>query len=68
MDDTFRFADVFGPRQVIHIHRAAAGLKAIVVLDNIACGVAIGGVRMAPDVSAEECFRLARAMTWKNSA
>lgn len=68
MDDTFRFADVFGPRQVIYIHRAAAGLKAIVVVDNIACGVAIGGVRMAPDVSAEECFRLARAMTWKNAA
>ena len=23
---------------------------------------------MAPDVSVEECFRLARAMTWKNAA
>jgi glutamate dehydrogenase (NAD(P)+) len=30
--------------------------------------VAVGGVRMAPDVSAEECFRLARAMTLKNAA
>jgi len=38
------------------------------VVDNTACGVAIGGVRMAPDVSTEECARLARAMTWKNSA
>ena len=28
----------------------------------------IGGVRMASDVSVEECFRLARAMTWKNAA
>jgi glutamate dehydrogenase/leucine dehydrogenase len=39
-----------------------------VVVDNIACGPAIGGVRMAPDVSTEECFRLARAMTLKNAA
>ena len=31
-------------------------------------GPAIGGTRMAPDVSLEECFRLARAMTLKNAA
>ena len=68
MDDTFRFADAFGPSRIIHIHRPGVGLKAIVVVDNTACGVAIGGVRMAPDVSVEECFRLARAMTWKNAA
>ena len=64
----FRFADEFGPARIIHIHRPAVGLKAIVVIDNTACGPAVGGVRMAPDVSAEECFRLARAMTWKNAA
>ena len=28
---------------------------------------AIGGARMAPDVTVEECFRLARAMTMKNA-
>ena len=43
-------------------------LKAIVVVDNTACGPAIGGVRMAPDVTAEEACRLARAMTLKNAA
>jgi len=64
----FRLCDAFGPARIIHIHRATAGLKAIVVIDNTACGTAIGGVRMAPDVSAEECRRLARAMTWKNAA
>lgn len=68
MPDPFQFADDFGPARVIHIHRPAIGLKAIVVVDNTACGPAIGGVRMAPDVSVEECFRLARAMTWKNAA
>jgi len=68
MDDTFRFADAFGPSQIIHIYRTRPALKAIVVVDNVACGPAIGGIRMAPDVSLEECFRLARAMTWKNAA
>jgi len=68
MEDVFALADAFGPARTIYIHRAAIGLKAIVVVDNVACGVAIGGVRVAPDVSVEECFRLARAMTWKNAA
>lgn len=68
MQDIFHFADDFGPARIIHIHRAGVALKAIVVVDNTACGPAIGGVRMARDVSVEECFRLARAMTWKNAA
>jgi glutamate dehydrogenase/leucine dehydrogenase len=53
---------------VIHIHRPSVGLKAVTVIDNTACGPSVGGVRIAPDVSTEECFRLARAMTWKNAA
>lgn len=68
MEDVFRFADPLGPAKIVHIHVPAAKLKAIVVIDNVACGPAIGGVRMAPDVSTEECFRLARAMTMKNAA
>ena len=38
----------------------------MVAIDNVARGPSIGGIRMAPDVSAEEAFRLARAMTLKN--
>lgn len=68
MEDMFRFADAFGPVRIIHIYRPSLGLKAIVVVDNTACGPSVGGVRMAPDVTVEECFRLARAMTWKNAA
>lgn len=68
MDDMFRFADPLGPAKIVHIHVPGVGLKAVVVIDNIARGPAIGGVRMAPDVSVEECFRLARAMTLKNAA
>jgi glutamate dehydrogenase/leucine dehydrogenase len=66
--EEFPFSDAFGPQRVLHLYRPQVGLKAIVVIDNTACGTAIGGVRMAPDVSAQECFRLARAMTWKNAA
>jgi glutamate dehydrogenase (NAD(P)+) len=66
--DIFRFSDDFGPARIHHIYQPDVALKAIVVVDNTACGAAVGGVRMAPDVSLEECFRLARAMTWKNAA
>jgi glutamate dehydrogenase (NAD(P)+) len=68
MDDGFRFADELGPLKLVHIWRPGLGLKAVVAIDNIACGPAVGGVRMAPDVSSEEAFRLARAMTLKNAA
>ena len=67
-DDPFRFADELGPSKVVHIHLAGVGLRAVVVIDNTACGPAIGGVRMASDATAEEAFRLARAMTFKNAA
>lgn len=68
MDDAFRFCDDLGPAKIVHIHRPAVGLRAVVAVDNVACGPAIGGVRLAPDVSTEEAFRLARAMTLKNAA
>jgi glutamate dehydrogenase/leucine dehydrogenase len=68
MVDAFRFTDQLGPAKIVEIYEPHSGLKAAVVVDNVACGPAIGGVRMAPDVSIEECFRLARAMTMKNAA
>ncbi len=68
MEDMFRFADELGPSKIIHIYEPAVGLKGILVVDNIAMGPSIGGLRIAPDVSVDECFRLARAMTLKNSA
>ena len=68
MENIFSFADELGPAKVIYIHEPTIGLKAILVVDNVAAGPAIGGIRMAPDVSVEECVRLARAMTLKNAA
>jgi glutamate dehydrogenase (NAD(P)+) len=60
--------DEFGPFKVINIHEPSVGLRGTLVIDNVARGPSIGGVRMAPDVSTAECFRLARAMTLKNAA
>jgi glutamate dehydrogenase (NAD(P)+) len=68
MEDMFRFADALGPARILHVWEPDVGLRAIVVVDNVACGPAIGGVRMAPDVTLDECVRLARAMTLKNAA
>ena len=68
MEDIFRFADELGPAKVIHVYEPSVGLKAVLVVDNVARGPAIGGLRIAPDVCTEECFRLARVMTLKNAA
>ena len=62
------FCDDLGPVKVVHIYDPSCGLKGIVVVDNVSCGPSIGGIRMAADVSVEEVFRLARAMTLKNAS
>lgn len=68
MDDVFDLADELGPSKVVHVSEPTLGLKAVLVIDNVARGPSIGGLRMAPDVSTTECIRLARAMTLKNAA
>jgi len=68
MNDVFSLADDLGPLKVIHVHEPGIGLKGVLVVDNVARGPSVGGVRMATDVTTEECARLARAMTFKNAA
>ena len=67
-DQPFAFRDELGPARVIHVHEPSLQLQATLVIDNVAAGPAIGGLRMAPDVTTLECARLARAMTLKNAA
>lgn len=64
----FPFSDQLGPLKIIHVYDPGVNLHGILVVDNVATGPAIGGLRMAADASLEECFRLARAMTLKNAA
>lgn len=68
MSNELGFGDDLGPCKVIHIQELSIGLHAALVIDNVAAGPAIGGLRMARDVTTRECFRLARAMTLKNAA
>ncbi len=68
MESAFRHCDDLGPAKIIHVYEPSVNLKGILVIDNVSRGPSIGGLRMAPDVSVEECFRLARAMTLKNAA
>src|SRR5574341_1335188 len=63
----FKSVDEIGPVKTIFLYDPGTQLKAIVVVDNVAAGPAIGGVRMAPEVTATEVRRLARAMTYKNA-
>lgn len=60
--------DPLGPRSILELRDARAGLHAWVVVDNVAAGPAIGGVRLAADVGVDEVRRLARAMTLKSAA
>ncbi|MHC4957557.1 MAG: Glu/Leu/Phe/Val family dehydrogenase [Planctomycetota bacterium] len=62
-----RYCDEYGPEKICFVHEPRVGMRGVVVVDNTAAGPAIGGIRMAPDVTTEEVFRLARAMTWKNA-
>jgi len=63
-----RYADEFGPAKTVHLYDPRTGLKGVVAIDNVACGPAIGGVRMAAEIGTDEVIRLARAMTLKNAA
>jgi glutamate dehydrogenase (NAD(P)+) len=63
-----KLGDELGPQKIVLLHEPQLGLEAIIVVDNVACGPAVGGVRMASEVTLEEVFRLARAMTFKNAA
>ncbi len=68
MLEFFEYTDELGPTKVIHVHEPKVGLQAVLVVDNVAMGPSIGGLRMAKDVSTAECVRLARAMTLKNAS
>ncbi|MCC7484318.1 MAG: Glu/Leu/Phe/Val dehydrogenase [Burkholderiales bacterium] len=68
MTPSDEWGDALGPAKVVRVFEPGLGLQGALVVDNVACGPAIGGLRMASDVSIGECARLARAMTLKNAA
>ncbi|MFA4982678.1 MAG: Glu/Leu/Phe/Val dehydrogenase [Candidatus Micrarchaeia archaeon] len=61
------FEDEIGPERILHVYDPKTKMSGTVVVDNTALGPGKGGVRLVPDVTTEEVFGLARAMTWKNA-
>jgi glutamate dehydrogenase (NAD(P)+) len=59
--------DLLGPEKVIVVKEPSLNLLGFLVIDNTAPGPAKGGLRMAPDVTVDEVFRLARIMTCMHS-
>jgi len=59
--------DEWGPEKILSVYDPKTGMKGFTVIDNTALGPGKGGIRMVPDVTIEEVFSLARAMTWKNA-
>lgn len=57
--------DSFGPENVIIVREPKVDLFGCLLIDNAAPGPGKGGLRMAPDLTVDEVFRLARTMTWK---
>ena len=61
------FEDDIGPERILHVYDPKTGMRGVAVVDNTALGPGKGGVRLVPDVTVDEVFGLARAMTWKNA-
>ncbi len=59
--------DKYGPEYVLHVTDPKLGMEGFLVIHNTALGPGKGGIRMTPNVSEEEVYRLASTMTWKNS-
>jgi len=59
--------DQFGPEKILEVYDPKSDMRGFLVIDNTKLGPGKGGIRMMPDVSSEEVFGLARAMTFKNA-
>ena len=59
--------DKFGSEDIVEVYDSKIGMRGFLVIDNTILGPGKGGIRMTPNVTAEEIWRLARTMTWKNA-
>lgn len=65
MPEWMKITGKLGPEKVVHVYDPDVGMKGVVVVDTISLGGAAGGTRMLSDITTEEIFWLARAMTHK---
>lgn len=59
--------DKFGPELTLEVWDPKLSMQGFLVIDNTTRGPGKGGIRMGPNVTVDEVFRLARTMTFKNS-
>jgi len=57
--------DEIGPEYILKVYDPQVGMEGFLVIDNTRLGPGKGGIRMTPEVTEEEVFRLARTMTFK---
>jgi len=62
------FYDEFGPERIFEVYDQRSGMWGVVVIHNTARGPGKGGMRFVPDITTEEVYGLAQAMTWKNAS
>jgi glutamate dehydrogenase (NAD(P)+) len=65
MSSWFKFTDEIGPERIVYLYDPETGMRGILVVDTTSLAGAGGGLRMLPDITTEEVFGLARAMTYK---
>lgn len=70
--DLFRYMHDAGHEQLVFCHDRASGLRAVIAIHDTTLGPALGGCRMwnypSSEAAALDALRLARGMTYKNSA
>jgi len=57
------FFDSWGPADVLQVYDPETNMQGILVIDNIALGPGIGGIRISPATTPREVFLRARTMT-----
>ena len=57
--------DEFGPEKILKVYDPESGMHGFTVIHSTALGPAKGGIRLESDVTKEEVYSLARAMSWK---
>ncbi|WP_457559257.1 Glu/Leu/Phe/Val family dehydrogenase [Candidatus Harpocratesius sp.] len=61
------FADKWGPEKVLHVYDPELQMHGVLVIDNTVLGPGKGGIRIEPNLTPYEVFKLARVMTWKSA-
>ena len=59
------FLDKWGPERVVQVYDPDIRMQGYLVIDNTTLGPGKGGIRISPEITPLEIFKLARLMTWK---